>query len=201
MLDPRGQALDRYAEASLNFTPGSDVALLNAMINTIITEELYDKAYVDSAYRRFDALKLADQTAAMTPEAMAPVCGIEADVISDVARGFAGAKAGMIFWGMGVSQHTHGLIMPVVLSRLPCLPAMSGKHGAGLHPLRGQNNVQGASDAGLIPMFYPDYKPVTDADIRKQYEAVWNAELDTERGLTVVEIADAAYDAQLRAFM
>ena len=106
VLDPRGQALDRYAAASLRFHAGTDVALLNAMINTIITEELYDKAYVEAHTEGFE--DLADQTAAMTPEAMAPVCGIEADVIRDVARRFAGAKAGMIFWGMGVSQHTHG---------------------------------------------------------------------------------------------
>ena len=100
VLDPRGQALDRYAAASLRFTPGTDVALLNAMINTIITEELYDKAYVEAHTEGF--ANLADQTAAMTPEAMAPVCGIEAEVIRDVARRFAGAKAGMIFgvWGL-----------------------------------------------------------------------------------------------------
>ena len=196
VLDPRGQALDRYAAASLRFTPGTDVALLNAMINTIITEELYDKAYVEAHTEGF--ANLADQTAAMTPEAMAPVCGIEAEVIRGVARRFAGAKAGMIFWGMGVSQHTHGTDNARCLISLALICGHVGRDGAGLHPLRGQNNVQGASDAGLIPMFYPDYKPVTDDDIRSKYEAVWNAELDTERGLTVVEIADAAYDRTIK---
>ena len=196
VLDPRGQALDRYAAASLRFAPGTDVALLNAMINTIITEELYDKAYVEAHTDGF--AHLADQTAAMTPEAMAPVCGIEAEVIRDVARRFARAKAGMIFWGMGVSQHTHGTDNARCLISLALICGHVGREGAGLHPLRGQNNVQGASDAGLIPMFYPDYKSVTDEDIRSKYEAVWNVELDTARGLTVVEIADAAYERSIK---
>ncbi|EHI49766.1 NAD-dependent formate dehydrogenase iron-sulfur protein [SAR116 cluster alpha proteobacterium HIMB100] len=196
VLDPRGQALDRHATASLRFTPGTDVALLNGMINTIITEELYDTAYVEAHTEGFASL--AEQTAAMTPEAMAPVCGIEADVIRDVARRFARAKAGMIFWGMGVSQHTHGTDNARCLISLALICGHVGREGAGLHPLRGQNNVQGASDAGLIPMFYPDYKSVTDEDIRSKYESVWNVELDTARGLTVVEIADAAYERTIK---
>ncbi|MEC8743774.1 MAG: formate dehydrogenase subunit alpha, partial [Pseudomonadota bacterium] len=196
ILDPRGQALDRYAEASLNFTPGSDVALLNAMIHVIISEALYDKDYLDNHTEGFDALKQA--TAATTPEAMSAVCGIDPDVIRQVARGFASAKAGMIFWGMGVSQHTHGTDNARSLISLALLTGNVGKQGAGLHPLRGQNNVQGASDAGLIPMFLPDYKSVTDADIRKQYHSVWGHEIDPEKGLTVVEITDAAYDRQIK---
>ena len=196
ILDPRGQALDRYAEASLNFTPGSDVALLNAMIHVIISEALYDKDYLDNHTEGFDALKQA--TAATTPEAMSAVCGIDPDVIRQVARGFASAKAGMIFWGMGVSQHTHGTDNARSLISLALLTGNVGKQGAGLHPLRGQNNVQGASDAGLIPMFLPDYKSVTDADIRKQYHSVWGHEIDPEKGLTVVEITDAAYYRQIK---
>ena len=196
ILDPRGQALDRYAEASLNFTPGSDVALLNAMIHVIISEALYDKEYLDTHTEGFDALKQA--TAATTPEAMSAICGIDADVIRQVARGFATAPAGMIFWGMGVSQHTHGTDNARSLISLALLTGNVGKQGAGLHPLRGQNNVQGASDAGLIPMFLPDYKSVTDADIRSQYKSVWGHEIDSEKGLTVVEITDAAYDRQIK---
>ena len=196
ILDPRGQALDRYATASLRFKPGSDVALLNAMINTIITEQLYDGAYVESQTEGFS--HLAEQTKAMTAEAMAPVCGIEPEIIRDVARRFAIARAGMIFWGMGVSQHTHGTDNARCLISLALLCGHVGRQGAGLHPLRGQNNVQGASDAGLIPMFYPDYRPVTDEAVRTQYEAVWNVQLDAQRGLTVVEIANAAYEQTIK---
>ena len=196
ILDPRGQALDRHATASLRFTPGTDVALLNAMINTIITEELYDAVYVESHTEGFS--HLAEQTKSMTAEAMAPVCGIKPEISRDGARRFATAKAGMIFWGMGVSQHTHGTDNARCLISLALLCGHVGREGAGLHPLRGQNNVQGASDAGLIPMFYPDYRPVTDEAVRDQYESVWNTQLDTKRGLTVVEIANAAYERTIK---
>ena len=196
VLDPRGQALDRYAAESVRFTPGADVALLNGMINVIISEQLYDEDYVESQTLGFETLK--ERTASMTPEAMSPICGVPAAQIRSVARGFATAEKGMIFWGMGVSQHTHGTDNARCLISLALLTGNVGKQGSGLHPLRGQNNVQGASDAGLIPMFFPDYKPVTDPEVRSRYENIWNAELDTEKGLTVVEITNAAYDGQIK---
>ena len=197
VMDPRGQHLDRYATHSLNFVPGSDVALLNAMINVIITEQLYDADYVRDHTEGFEDLKA--RTAAATPKAMAAICGIEPAVIRDVARGYATAKAAMIFWGMGISQHTHGTDNSRCLISLALLTGNVGKAGSGLHPLRGQNNVQGASDAGLIPMFFPDYKPVGDDDTRAKYETLWNTQLDPNKGLTVVEITDAAYDGKIKA--
>ena len=197
VMDPRGQHLDRYATHSLNFVPGSDVALLNAMINVIITEGLYDADYVRDHTEGFEDLKA--RTAAATPEAMAAICGIEPTVIRDVARGYATANAAMIFWGMGISQHTHGTDNSRCLISLALLTGNVGKAGSGLHPLRGQNNVQGASDAGLIPMFFPDYKPVGDDDTRAKYETLWNTRLDPNKGLTVVEITDAAYDGKIKA--
>ena len=196
VMDPRGQALDRYATASLNFTPGSDVALLNGILHTIIDEKLYDKGYVEAHTEGFDAL--VTQTKATTPEKMALICGIEAEAIRSVARQFAAAKAGIIFWGMGVSQHTHGTDNARCLISLALLTGNVGKPGSGLHPLRGQNNVQGASDAGLIPMFFPDYRSVEDAATRQKYEDLWGVELDSEKGLTVVEIADAAYERKIK---
>ena len=197
ILDPRGQHLDRYATESLRFSPGSDVAMLNAMINVIITEELYDADYVAKQTEGFEDLKA--RTAHTTPEAMAPICGVDADTLRRVARGYATAGSAMIFWGMGISQHTHGTDNSRCLISLALLTGNVGRAGTGLHPLRGQNNVQGASDAGLIPMFFPDYKPVTDAETRTKYENFWGTTLDPERGLTVVEITDAAYDGDIKA--
>ena len=197
IIDPRGQHLDRYATESLRFSPGSDVAMLNAMINVIITEELYDADYVAKQTEGFEDLKA--RTAHTTPEAMAPICGVDADTLRRVARGYATAGSAMIFWGMGISQHTHGTDNSRCLISLALLTGNVGRAGTGLHPLRGQNNVQGASDAGLIPMFFPDYKPVTDAETRAKYENFWGTTLDPERGLTVVEITDAAYDGDIKA--
>ena len=197
ILDPRGQHLDRYATESLRFTPGSDVAMLNAMINVIISEQLYDIDYVAAHTEGFEDLKA--RTAHTTPEAMSPICGVTPDMLREVARGYATAKTAMIFWGMGISQHTHGTDNSRCLISLALLTGNIGRAGTGLHPLRGQNNVQGASDAGLIPMFFPDYKPVDDAETRAKYENLWQTELDPARGLTVVEITNAAYDGDLKA--
>src|SRR5262249_8046511 len=115
------------------------------------------------------------------------------DVLRTVARKFARAKSAIIFWGMGVSQHTHGTDNARCLIALSLITGQIGRPGTGLHPLRGQNNEQGASDAGLIPMFFPDYKSVEDAEIRAKYEAAWGMKLDPKKGLTVVEIVNAIH--------
>ena len=133
-----------------------------------------------------------------TPEEMSPICGIEPDVLRNVARTFARAESAIIFWGMGVSQHTHGTDNARCLIALSLICGQIGRPGTGLHPLRGQNNVQGASDAGLIPMFFPDYKSVEDAEIRAKYEAAWGVTLDPKRGKTVVEIMDAVHADEIK---
>ena len=126
---------------------------------------------------------------------MEKICGINAGTLREVAREFAQAKAAMIFWGMGISQHVHGTDNSRCLISLALMCGQVGRPGTGLHPLRGQNNVQGASDAGLIPMFLPDYQPVGDASVRKSFTDIWASEdFSKERGLTVVEIMDAIHE-------
>jgi formate dehydrogenase major subunit len=199
LLDPRGQALERLAEHSLRFTPGTDVALLNALLNVIITERLYDAAFVADRTTGFD--DLARHIAAYTPEAMAPLCGVAAESLRAVARLYAGARTAMIFWGMGISQHSHGTDNARCLVALALLCGQVGRPGTGLHPLRGQNNVQGASDAGLIPMMLPDYQRVVDPAVRARFEAEWGGTLPAEPGLTVVEILDAAAAGGISAML
>src|SRR5215469_5733010 len=176
VADPRGQALKRHAQHMLQFKNGTDVALLIVIHNTVATEKLYDQQYIQTYVEGFK--QFADSIKDYTPEEMAPICGIEADVIRTVARKFARAKAAIIFWGMGISQHTHGTDNARCLIALSLITGQIGRPGTGLHPLRGQNNVQGASDAGLIPMFFPDYKSVEDAQIRGRFEAAWGTKLD-----------------------
>src|SRR6187399_573749 len=192
VIDPRGQALKRHAWQMMQFKNGTDVAMLNAMLNVIIGEKLYDQQYVQTYTEDFD--KLAESVKPFTPEEMSPICGIEPDVLRNVARTFARAESAIIFWGMGVSQHTHGTDNARCLIALSLICGQVGRPGTGLHPLRGQNNVQGASDAGLIPMFYPDYQGVGLAEVRGRFEAAWGMKLDPERGLTVVEIMDAVHN-------
>ncbi len=189
VMDPRGQELTRHADHMLQFKAGMDVALLNAMLNVIITEGLTDDAYIAAHTEGFDELKAHIKP--FTPEKMADQCGIDADLIRTVARTYASAERAIIFWGMGISQHVHGTDNARCLIALALVTGQVGRPGTGLHPLRGQNNVQGASDVGLIPMVYPDYKSVTDEKTRKIYEKLWGTPLDAEPGLTVVEIMDA----------
>ncbi len=196
ILDPRGQALDAYAWRSVRFSPGGDVALYNAMLNVIVSEGLYDEAYIDAHTEGFAALKQG--VVDMTPEAMSGLCGVAPETIREIARAYATAERAMIFWGMGISQHVHGTDNARCLISLALACGQTGRPGTGLHPLRGQNNVQGASDAGLIPMVLPDYQPVGDAQLRAAFEELWNAELDPEPGLTVVEIMDAILAGQIR---
>jgi formate dehydrogenase major subunit len=198
VMDPRGQGLKRFAYQMLQFRPGADVSMLNAIMNVIVEEGLYDQQYIDAYTENWEAEK--EHLKGFTPEAMEPICGIAPDVIRDVARTFAGAKAGMIFWGMGVSQHIHGTDNSRCLISLALMTGQVGRPGAGLHPLRGQNNVQGASDAGLIPMFVPDYRSVMDDAVREDIFSVWGRDEDwsNQKGLTVTEIVDQAYAGNIK---
>src|ERR1700742_4725018 len=163
--------------------------MLNAMLNTIITEGLTDQQYIAGYTEGFDDLE--QRIKEFTPEKMEPICGIPADTLREVARMYARSRASIIFWGMGISQHVHGTDNARCLISLALTTGQIGRPGTGLHPLRGQNNVQGASDAGLIPMVYPDYQPVESAANRTLFEKFWATPLDPKRGLTVVEIMKA----------
>ncbi|WP_113911072.1 formate dehydrogenase subunit alpha [Roseovarius dicentrarchi] len=198
VMDPRGQGMRRFATHMLQFRPGADVSMLNAIMHTIVDENLYDKQYIDAYTENWEAEKahLAD----FSPEKMEGICGIPAEELRAVARTYAGAKSAMIFWGMGVSQHIHGTDNSRCLISLALMCGQVGRPGAGLHPLRGQNNVQGASDAGLVPMFLPDYQSVTSDNIRKAFTDVWESgDFSNEKGLTVTEIMDAVHDGDIKA--
>jgi formate dehydrogenase major subunit len=198
VIDPRGhaQGLARHASHVLQFKPGQDVALLNAMLNTIIADGMVDIQYVQAHTEGYESLK--DKVRSFTPEKMESVCGVSAATIREVARLYARSERSIIFWGMGISQHTHGTDNARCLIALALVTGQVGRAGTGLHPLRGQNNVQGASDAGLIPMYFPDYKSVEDATVRDAYDAFWGTRLPTERGLTVVEIMHAIKDSLIK---
>jgi formate dehydrogenase major subunit len=190
IADPRSNALARRARWHLAFRPGTDVALLNALLHVIIAEELVDAAFIAARVAGYDALKAS--VAEATPERMSEICGVAPDMLRDVARAYANADSAMILWGMGISQHVHGTDNARALIALAMITGQIGRPGTGLHPLRGQNNVQGASDAGLIPMMLPDYRRVALPDVRATFEALWQAPLPVQPGLTVVEIMHAA---------
>jgi formate dehydrogenase major subunit len=196
LIDPRRSDLSRHATYFLQFHGDTDVALLNGIMNVIVTEDLVDEAFIRDRTENYEALKKL--VLEYPPEKVAPITGIDAQTIREVARLYATAKAAIIFWGMGISQHIHGTDNARCLISLALMTGQIGRPGTGLHPLRGQNNVQGASDVGLIPMLYPDYRRVDNPDVRREFEALWNTELDPKPGLTVTEIMSAAHDGIIR---
>ena len=196
LADPRRSDLARHATYYLQFNADTDVALLNAMLHVIVEEGLADEAFIRDRTSGYEAL--AENVKTFSPERMAPICGIDAKTIREVARLYATSKASIIFWGMGISQHVHGTDNARCLIALALSTGQIGKPGSGLHPLRGQNNVQGASDSGLIPMFYPDYQRVGTPEARQRFERLWHTTLDPDPGLTVVEIMNAAKKHEIR---
>jgi formate dehydrogenase major subunit len=199
VCDPRRSELARQAHRFLQFKPDTDVALLNAMMHVIVHEGLVDESFIASRTIGYDDLR--KNVEGYSPELMAPICGIDAEIIRDTARLYAKSKGSMILWGMGVSQHVHGTDNARCLIALALMTGQIGRPGTGLHPLRGQNNVQGASDAGLIPMMFPDYQRVTESAVRQRFAAAWQVapeSLDDQPGLTVVEVMDAIIDGKVR---
>jgi formate dehydrogenase major subunit len=177
LADPRVTDIGRNAWRTLQFKADTDVAMLNALIHTVIEEGLVDQDFIDRRASNYEALR--ENVKGYSPEAMAPVCGIPAATLREVARAFA-------------SQHVHGTDNARCLIALATVTGQIGKPGSGLHPLRGQNNVQGASDAGLIPMMFPNYQRVDNAAAHQWFENFWNTKLDEKPGYTVVEIMHKA---------
>ena len=196
VIDPRRTELARHADLFLQFKPDTDITLLNAIMNSIIQQGLIDNAFIENRTEGFEALRrnLKDYA----PERVERFCGIDAAVIHEVARLYASSKASMIFWGMGISQHTHGTDNARCLIAMSMMTGQIGRPGTGLHPLRGQNNVQGACDVGLMPMMFPDYQRVDNQDVRARFEELWNSTLDPKPGLTVIEIMHAITSGQIK---
>jgi formate dehydrogenase major subunit len=202
VIDPRRSELARHAHRFLQFRPDSDVALLNSMLHVICEEGLADAGFIADRTSGYQAL--AAHVQAYSPEAMAPVTGIAAATLREVARLYATSRASMILWGMGISQHVHGTDNARCLIALALATGQIGRPGTGLHPLRGQNNVQGASDAGLIPMMYPDYRHVDDPAARDHAAQVWGVaptRLSLRPGLTVVEVMRVALAGEVRGML
>ncbi len=196
VVEPRRIQMADHADYFLQINSGTDVAFYNSWMHVLIEEGLIDEAYIAERTEGFEELKAV--VAGYSPEVAAGICGVEPGLIREAARTFGRAERAMIFWGMGISQHTHGTDNARCLISLALMTGNIGREGTGLHPLRGQNNVQGASDAGVIPMVYPDYQSVADPAVREKFEQAWGVELDAKPGLTVVEIMGAALDGVIR---
>ena len=196
-VDPRADKMADHADIFCQLKPGTDVAFYNGVMHEVIRLGLTDAEFIANRTSNFEAL--ARTVADYPPERAEQITGVPADVIRRVARAWGEAGAGIIFWGMGISQHTTGTDNSRCLIAMCAITGNVGRQGSGLHPLRGQNNVQGASDMGLIPMFYPDYKKADDPDVRARFERAWDTpDLDPKRGLTVTEIIGSVLKGGVR---
>jgi formate dehydrogenase major subunit len=196
-VDPRADKMADHADIFCQLKPGTDVALYNGVMHEVIRLDLVDHDFIATRTSNYEALK---QTVAnYPPERAEQITGVPAELIRRVGRIWGEAKAGIIFWGMGISQHTTGTDNARCLIAMCSITGNVGKQGSGLHPLRGQNNVQGASDMGLIPMYYPNYQKADDPAVKAGFETAWGiSDLDPKRGLTVTEIIGSALKGGVR---
>ena len=195
VLDPRRPTIADHATRYVRFKPGTDVALLNGVMHVILREGLQDDAFIADRTEKIEAL--ADSVRTYDPEMTSRITGVSAELVEELARVYGRAERAIIFWGMGISQHVRGTDNARALISLCLMTGNIGRRGTGLHPLRGQNNVQGASDVGLIPRYYPGYQSVTDPEVRRRFESAWGKALDPADGLTVVEIMHGALDGRI----
>jgi predicted molibdopterin-dependent oxidoreductase YjgC len=197
VIDPREITLTRYADIWLRQRPGTDVAVLNGLMNVILAENLYDKAYVEGRTENFEAFRKVVEK--YTPEEVEKISGVPAEDLKRAARMYAKAKRASILYSMGITQHITGTDNVKSIANLSMLCGNVGVEGGGVNPLRGQNNVQGACDMGALPNVLPAYQQVASPEVRAFFEKAWGVKaLPDKPGLTVVEIMNAAHHGDIR---
>ena len=197
VLDPRNIELARMADAHLPLRPGSNVAVINAMQHVLIHEGLVDAEFIAAHSEGYDALRA--ELAEYTPEWAAPISGVDPDAIRDAARMYGGASCAQILWGLGVTEAGHGSNAAFGLINMAVMTGNMGREGAGASPIRGQNNVQGASDVGALPHVVSDYRPIGDATTRAAHREAWGVDLPEAEGLRIPDMLDAAHSGHLKA--
>jgi formate dehydrogenase alpha subunit len=198
VIDPRQIEMSQFAEYYLQLKPGTDVVLFQALAHVIVKEGLVNQDFLDS---RVEGLEdYLPSLEPYTPEYAEEICGVPAEMIRQAARLYGKANAAAIYWGMGISQSSHGTDNAISLANLALLTGNIGRPGTGLNPLRGQNNVQGCSDSGGLPNVFPGYQPVNDPDLRLKFEQRWGVALDPEPGLTTMEMVDAAEQGSIKGY-
>lgn len=199
VVDPRRHRLVDFADRHLQLNVGSDIALLNAIMNVLIEEDLYDRDFVSSCCVGFEELK--EKVAGYPPEKAAPVCGIDPDTIRATARELSAVKPVMLCYTLGITEHTCGKNNVMSVANLQMLLGNMGVECGGVNPLRGQNNVQGACDMGALPNVYPGYQRVDNPEIRKKFEKAWNTEgLSEKPGLMIPQMMEGLTDGSVRGF-
>ena len=190
VADPRRIELADYADVFLQLKPGTNIALLNGMMNVILEKKLYDEKYIDEKCENFE--NLVEVVKDYTPERVAQICGVKAEDIIKAATIYGEADKAGIYYTMGVTQHSTGTAAVMSVSNLALMCGNVGKESAGVNPLRGQNNVQGACDMGALPADLPGYQKVFKEEVAEKFEKAWDTNLSRKVGLTISEMFDGA---------
>lgn len=196
VVDPRRIELAEYADVFLQIEPGTNVALLNGLMNVIINENLQDSEYIKDRVENYD--ELVNLVKDYTPDKVAKICGINKDDLEEASRLYAKANVASIFYSMGITQHSTGTNNVISISNLALLCGNIGKEFGGINPLRGQNNVQGACDMGALPNVFPGYQSILNVEIVNKFESAWNTILPKNPGLTVPEITNSILDDKIK---
>ena len=200
VADPRKIELAEIADVYMRFKPGTDVALINGMINVIISEGLLDQEFVDQRTEGYE--DVAASIAKYTPEYVSTITGVPAEDIKKAARIYAEAEAAAVCYAMGVTQHSTGTDNVKSICNLALVTGNLGKPGSGVNPLRGQNNVQGACDMGALPVVLTAYQKVVDEPVRQKFETAWRVDkLPDKNGLTLTDAINKAYDGELKGLL
>lgn len=195
MADPRRIDMAKDADVFMQLKVGTNIALINSMINVIIEEKLYDKAYVEAHTEDFG--KLVEVTKKYTPEYASTICGVDPELIREGARLYA-SNVATIFYAMGITQHRTGTNGVMALSNLALLCGNIGKKYGGINPLRGQNNVQGSCDMGALPNVFPGYQSVTNPEVMKKFSDKWNTKLSDKVGYMLPEMMHRASHGEMK---
>jgi len=199
VVDPRRHKLVDFADLHVPIRVGSDIAFLNAMMQVLITENLYDKKFIQQHTEGFDELR--EKVMEYPPERATEICGVSADIIIRAARLLASVKPAMLCYTLGITEHTCGRNNVVSTANLQMLLGNMGVECGGVNPLRGQNNVQGACDMGALPNVFPGYQPVVSPEARAKFEKAWNVEnLPDKNGLMIPQMMDGLVDGSVKGF-
>jgi formate dehydrogenase alpha subunit len=196
VADPRKIELADYADVFLQIKPGTNIALLNGMMNVIINKGLHDKQYIEERTENYEEFERVIKK--YTPDVVAEICGVSEEDIIKAALIYGEADKAGIYYAMGITQHTTGTHGVMSVSNLSLLCGNIGKSSAGVNPLRGQNNVQGACDMGGLPADLPGYQKVFKPEVTEKFESLWQSKLSTKVGLTVPEILDEAEEGNIK---
>jgi len=197
VADPRRIQLAEFADIYAKLTPGTNLALINSILNVIVSEGLENKEFIEANTEGYEELKKSLKK--YSPEWASEITGIDAETIREIARTFAGAKNASIFYAMGITQHITGTMNVSALANLAMLTGQIGKESSGVNPLRGQNNVQGACDIGALPESLPGYQKFDDKNVIEKFQKVWGKDFSGNKGLTVTQLMEGAFNKIIKA--